>query len=96
MIVAECEVIPAIADMPKLPVARTMLKLKPNFEIGTEAWIYSGGAHHTVLSFALSVEHMRYFAEMMNIEFIHIGKNTTIESLKQTLAANEVIYAGYR
>jgi len=96
MIVAECEVIPAIADMPKLPVARTMWKLKPNFEIGTEAWIYSGGAHHTVLSFALSVEHMRYFAEMMNIEFIHIGKNTTIESLKQTLAANEVIYAGYR
>jgi L-arabinose isomerase len=71
--------------MPKLPVAATMWKPMPNLEISAEAWILSGGAHHSVLSFDLTADHMRDWAEMMDIEFIHINKDTTINHLKQTL-----------
>jgi L-arabinose isomerase len=71
--------------MPKLPVAATMWKPTPSLEISAEAWILSGAAHHSVLSFDLTAEHMRDWAEMMDIEFIHINKDTTITNLKQDL-----------
>jgi len=72
-------------EMPKLPVARAMWKPMPNLEISAEAWILSGAAHHSVLSFDLTATHMRDWAEMMDIEFIHINKDTTIDNLKQNL-----------
>ena len=71
--------------MPKLPVAATMWKPMPNLEISAEAWILSGAAHHSVLSFDLTAEHMRDWAEMMDIEFIHINKDTNIPNLKRDL-----------
>ena len=33
--------------MPKLPVATAFWTPEPNLQVGTEAWIYAGGAHHT-------------------------------------------------
>jgi len=72
-------------EMPKLPVAATMWKPMPNLEISAEAWILAGAAHHSVLSFDLTADHMRDWAEMMDIEFIHIGKDTTINDFKQDL-----------
>ena len=72
-------------EMPNLPVAATMWKPMPNLEISAEAWILSGAAHHSVLSFDLCADHMRDWAEIMEIEFIHINKDTTINQLKQDL-----------
>ncbi len=78
--------------MPNLPVARVMWKLLPDFETGTKAWIYAGGAHHSVMSFSLNAEVMRNFAEMLDIEFVHIGKDTKLEDLKRDLMISDIIY----
>ncbi|MFU8786098.1 MAG: L-arabinose isomerase [Candidatus Izemoplasmataceae bacterium] len=92
MIVSDCEAIKPLKDMPKLPVARAMWSLKPSFSVATEAWLISGGAHHTVMSYDLDAEILRDFAEMLNIEFIHINEQTNITALKQELLWNQSAY----
>lgn len=71
--------------MPKLPVAATMWKPAPSLEVSAEAWILAGAAHHSVLSFDLTAGHLRDWAEIMDIEFVHINEETTIESFKRDL-----------
>ena len=72
-------------EMPNLPVAGVMWRPEPNLQVSAEAWILSGGAHHSVLSFDLTADHMRDWAEMMDIEFVHINKETKINDLKRDL-----------
>lgn len=85
MIVQDIECIQPIYEMPNLPVARVMWKGMPDLKTGIEAWILAGGAHHTVLSYAVTAEQMEDWAEIMGIEFVHITKDTTIPALKQQL-----------
>ncbi len=92
MIVASCKAVKPLHPMPNLPVAQAMWQLLPNFEIGTKAWILSGGAHHTVMTYDVSLNALRTYAEMLNIEFIHIGQSTTIDGLKKELLLNDKIY----
>jgi L-arabinose isomerase len=47
--------------------------------------ILAGGAHHTVFSYDVTAEMMRDWAEIMGIEFVHIGKETKVEEFKQQL-----------
>lgn len=72
-------------DMPRLPVAALLWKPLPDLETSAEAWIYAGGAHHSVLSFGLNIEIMRHFAEILQLEFVHIGAHTTIPALRREL-----------
>ena len=74
--------------MPNLPVARVMWKGMPDLKTGIHAWIMAGGAHHTVLSYAVTAEQMEDWAEIMGIEFVHITKDTTISALKQLLVSD--------
>ena len=74
-----------IMEMPKLPVARVMWQAMPNLTTGVECWIAAGGAHHTVLSYDVTAEQMRDWARIMDIEFVHITKDTTVEKLEQEL-----------
>lgn len=92
MIVNEVEAIKPYYDMPKLPVARVMWKPLPDFKTATESWIYAGGAHHTAMTYDLTAEHLRDFAEMMDIELIVIDKDTKIETLKKELQYNDIIW----
>lgn len=92
MIANEVEAIKPYEDMPKLPVARVMWKPLPDFKTATEAWIYAGGAHHTAMTYDLTTEHLRDFAEMMDIELIVIDKDTKIEALKRELQYNDIIW----
>lgn len=85
MIVQDIECIKPIYEMPNLPVARVMWKGMPDLKTGIEAWILAGGAHHTVLSYAVTAEQMEDWAEIMGIEFVHITKDTTIPAIKQQL-----------
>ena len=64
MIVNTVDVIEPEAPLPNLPVARALWRPRPNLQIGASAWIYAGGAHHTVFSQALSPEHLYDFSEM--------------------------------
>lgn len=92
MIVNDVKATAPYQNMPNLPVARVMWKPLPNLSTSAEAWILAGGAHHTVLSYQLDAEHMRDFCAMMDIEFIHIGKDTTIPKLSQELLWNDVVW----
>lgn len=85
LICQDIECVKPIMDMPNLPVARVMWKALPSLETGIECWITAGGAHHTVLSYDVTAEQMRDFARMMDIEFVHIGKDTTAEALEKDL-----------
>ncbi len=74
-----------ILPMPNLPVARVMWQAEPSLTTGVECWITAGGAHHTVLSYDVTAEQMKDWANMMDIEFVHITKDTTVESLEHDL-----------
>ena len=78
--------------MPKLPVATAFWTPEPNLETGAEAWILSGGAHHTAFSYDLTSEQMGDWAAMMGIEAVYIDKDTTIRNLKNELRWNSVAY----
>ena len=73
LICANIELVKQPETMPKLPVARVMWKILPDFATGTESWIYAGGAHHAVVSTALTVEDVRLFAKFTDTELIEIG-----------------------
>jgi len=81
-----------IMEMPNLPVARVMWKALPNLTEGVECWITAGGAHHTVLSYDVTAEQMKDWARMMDIEFVHIGKDTTVAELEKELFYNDLAW----
>ena len=81
-----------IMPMPNLPVARVMWRAMPNLTEGVECWITAGGAHHTVLSYDVSAEQMKDWARMMDIEFVHITKDTTVDALEKELFLNDLAW----
>ena len=85
MIVNEVDVIQPQEPLPKLPVARAVWVPKPNVKVAAAAWIYSGGAHHTGFSQALTTEHLEDFAEIAGIELIVIDADTRLRELRQQL-----------
>lgn len=92
LIVNEVEAVEVKESFPKLPTARALWKPQPNMEVGLQAWILAGGAHHTVYSQNLTTEYMEDLAELLDVELIIIDKNTDIRSLKNELRFNEVAY----
>jgi L-arabinose isomerase len=92
MIVNEVDAIEARA-MPKLPVARVLLKPRPDLARAAECWIIAGGAHHTGYSRVVKAEWMRDWAEMAGLEFLLIGAGTDPEELRKEIRWNEI---GYR
>ena len=92
LIVQDIEAVKPIMDMPNLPVARVMWKAMPDLCTGAKMWIMAGGAHHTVLSYDATPEMLEDFAEMAGIEYVHISKNTTVESLKQQLFFSDIAW----
>ena len=81
-----------IMPMPNLPVARVMWQAEPSLTEGVECWITAGGAHHTVLSYDVTAEQMRDWARMMDIEFVHITKDTTVDALEKELFLNDLAW----
>ncbi len=78
--------------LPKLPVARVLWKPMPDLKTATAAWIYAGGAHHTVLSYALTAEHLEDFSEMARIELSLIETETRLRSYKTELRQADLYY----
>ncbi len=91
MIVNEVDAIEP-KPMPRLPVARVLLKPRPDLARAAECWIIAGGAHHTGYSRAVKMEWMRDWAEMAGIEFLLIGAKTEPEELRKEIRWNEVSY----
>jgi len=79
-------------EMPKLPVATAFWTPQPNLEVGAEAWILAGGAHHTAFSYDLTVDQMVDWAAAMGIEAVVIDNDTTIRNFKNELRWNNIAY----
>ena len=92
MIVQDIECVKPILPMPNLPVARVMWRAMPDLCTGAKCWIIAGGAHHTVLSYDADAEMLRDFARIMDIEFVHINKDTTPEGLENELFLNDLAW----
>ncbi len=92
LIVQDIEAIKPIMEMPNLPVARVMWKGLPDLATGIECWIMAGGAHHTVLSYDVDAEMLADWARIMEIEFVHIGKDTTTEKFEKELFFNDIAW----
>jgi len=93
IIVSEIDVIQPESTLPKLPVARAVWVPRPSLKVAAAAWIYAGGAHHTVFSQALTMEHLEDFAEIAGIEIIRIDAETRIREFRQALQWNDVAYS---
>jgi len=92
LLVNEVEAIKPQHTLPKLPVARVLWKPLPDMQTGCAAWILAGGAHHTCYSQNLTAQHLEDFAEMAGIEYVLIGKSTSVPQLKNELRWNEMYY----
>ena len=92
LIVQDIQVIKPILDMPNLPVARVMWKAKPDLVTGLKCWVLAGGAHHTVLSTAVTAQMMKDWAAMMGIECVHICQGTNVEDFEKELFYNDVAW----
>lgn len=78
--------------LPKLPVAHVLWEPLPDFTTGCTAWIYAGGAHHTVYSQNLTVAHFEDFAELFGIELVVIDAHTELRRFKADLRLGEIVY----
>ncbi len=83
IICADIELVAQPEPMPNLPVARIMYRHKPDYAIGTAAWCYAGGAHHSVVSTALTRKDIAMFARLTGTELITIGDDTTEADLQK-------------
>ena len=92
MLVNEVEAVEPEEKLPKLPVARVLWKPLPDMATACAAWIYAGGAHHTVYSQNLTTEYFEDFADMFNLETVVIDAKTDLRQLKNELRWNELYY----
>lgn len=92
LIVQKIELVKYPQKMPHLPVGGLMWKYKPNFKEGVAAWIYAGGAHHTVVSSELSVREMAELGEMWGAEVVVIDENTRIEEFRRDLQRADALW----
>ena len=73
MLVNEIVSVPIPKELPRLPVARVLLEVKPNFTEAIHSWLSAGGAHHTVFSLDTNSEQLKDFCHMAGIECLVIN-----------------------
>lgn len=93
LIVNEVEAVEPLSDMPKLPVARVLWRPQPSLQEAAEAWIYAGGAHHTVFSYNVTAEQMVDWADMAGIECVLIRKSTDVLTLRRELKWSDSFFS---
>jgi L-arabinose isomerase len=92
IIVSELDTVEPPKDMPNLPVAKALWVPRPNLEVSGAAWIYAGGAHHSVYSQGVTLDQVADFAEMCDVELVVIGADTRVGEFRKELRHNDVYY----
>ncbi|SDJ19026.1 L-arabinose isomerase [Alteribacillus bidgolensis] len=72
LLINEVSAFEPTAPAPKLPVARVLWDVKPNFQDGVKAWIENGGGHHTVVSLNLTTDQIIAYAKLVDLEYVII------------------------
>ena len=93
LVVNEVEAVETENQLPKLPVARVLWKPLPDMRTACTAWIYAGGAHHTVFSQNLTPQYFKDFADIAGIEYVVIDADTKINQFENELRWNDVYYS---
>jgi L-arabinose isomerase len=91
LVVNEVTTIDAPHAMPKLPVAQAVWIPHPDFTTGLEAWLWAGGAHHTGYSTQIGAEYLQVYADLLCIEFVRIGRGTSLEQVRTQIAIQELL-----
>jgi L-arabinose isomerase len=92
LIVNEVQAVRPLEPLPRLPVARAVWACLPDFKTAVTAWIYSGGAHHTVYSYAVTTEYLEDFAEIADVELAIIDRETKLREFRKELRNSEIYY----
>jgi L-arabinose isomerase len=92
LLVNEVKAVEPTKDLPNLPVARVLWKPLPDMKTALAAWIYAGGAHHTVYSQNLNMAYFRDFAKIADIELVTIDKKTSLDTFEKELQWSEIYY----
>lgn len=92
LVINEVHAYESLHNLPNLPVARVLWKPLPDMKTGCAAWIYAGGAHHTVYSQNLTSAHLKDFADIAGIEHICIDADTRLEQFRKELHWNDSYY----
>ena len=92
LLVNAVEAVAAVEKMPRLPVARVLWKPLPDLPTACAAWIYAGGAHHTVFSQNLTTGYFEDFSDMFGLELMVIDAKTELRQFRNELRWNEVAY----
>ena len=95
LLVNEVDVVAPPSPLPRLPVARAVWSCRPDFQTACAAWIYSGGAHHTVFSYGVTAEHVEDFSEIAGVELAVIEESTRLRDFRRELRWNEAAYGMY-
>jgi L-arabinose isomerase len=85
IISAEVKIVEPTEDLPNLPVARAVWEPLPSLAESAEAWILSGGSHHTVLTNSVSLEAIEDFARMSKTELVVIEADTNMREFRRNL-----------
>ena len=92
LIVNEVQAVRPLEPLPRLPVARAVWACLPDFRTAVAAWIYAGGAHHTVYSYAVTTEYLEDFAEIAEVELAIIDRETNLRQFRDQLRNSEFYY----
>ncbi|WP_105617751.1 L-arabinose isomerase [Vallitalea okinawensis] len=92
LIISQVNAVDVPQNMPNLPVANVMWQPEPSLETAAEAWIYAGGAHHTVFSYNVTIEQLTDWAEMCGIECVVIDSETRIATFRNELRWNDIYW----
>jgi L-arabinose isomerase len=72
LLINEVSAFEPMVPAPRLPVARVLWKVKPNFRDGVKAWIENGGGHHTVVSLNLTTDQIVTYAKLVDLDYVII------------------------
>ena len=92
LLVNEVTSVEITQEFPKLPTARVLWQPQPSMEVGLQAWLLAGGAHHTAYTQSLSIDYIEDMADMLGVELVVIDKDTTLRGLKKDLQLGEIAY----
>ncbi len=92
LIISEVECKRIEKPMPLLPVGTLFWTPKPNLKVGSTAWMYAGGAHHTAVSFDLDTQQLVDWADEMGIESVVIDESTDLRTFKRDLTIADMVY----
>ncbi|MEU3405432.1 L-arabinose isomerase [Streptomyces sp. NPDC006670] len=92
LVANDVDVVAPPHPLPALPVARAVWRPRPDLRTSTESWLTAGGPHHTVLSTALTSDHLDDLAEMLRVELLLIEQSTTPKQFRRDLRWNQAYH----